>query len=85
MILNQVILSPDVIWYHPDWSKLFQVEMDASRFGIGAGIGAVLAQESNCSIRTVRFASCAFNNTESRSRGYYASRTVHSQMEAGTI
>ena len=35
--------------------------MDASRFGIGA----VLAQENNGSTRPVRFASRAFNNTES--------------------
>ena len=60
--IKSVILSPDVILYHPDWSKPFQVETDTSRFGIGA----VLAQENNGSIRPVRFALHAFNNTESR-------------------
>ena len=47
--------------YRPDWSKPFQVETDSSRFGIGA----VLAQENNSSIRPVRFTSHSFNNTES--------------------
>ena len=60
--IKSVILSPNVILYHPDWSKPFQVETDASRFGIGL----VLTQENNGSIRPVRFASRAFNNTESR-------------------
>ena len=60
--IKSVILSPDVILYHPDWSKPFQVETDASRFGIGA----VLPQEHNGSIRPVWFTSRAFNNTESR-------------------
>ena len=60
--IKSVILSPDVILYHPNWSKPFQVETDASRFAIGA----VLVQENNGSIRPVRFASRAFNYTESR-------------------
>ena len=60
--IKSVILSLDVILYHPDWSKPYQVETDASRFGIGA----VLAQENNGSIRPVQFASRAFNDTESR-------------------
>ena len=59
--IKSVILSSDVILYCPDWSKPFQVEIDASRFGIGA----VLVQENRGSIRPVRFTSHAFNSTES--------------------
>ena len=70
--IKSVILSPNVILYHPDWSKPFQVEKDASHFGIGA----VLAQEHNGSICPVRFASRALHNTES------SWETMHQELYA---
>ena len=60
--LKTALLSPDIILFHPDWDKEFEVHTDASK----VGCGAMLAQRHNGILRPVRFASRAFSATESR-------------------
>ena len=60
--LKSAIVSPNVMLYHPDWQRPFEVHTDASK----RGVGAMLAQEVEGKLRPVRFASRAFSDTESR-------------------
>ena len=60
--LKSLIVSPDAMLYHPDWSKPFEIHTDASK----RGVGAMLAQQINQELKPVRFASHAFSEIESR-------------------
>ena len=59
--LNQILISPSVMLYHPGWDLPFKVHVDASKHGVGA----MVPQNHNGHIRSVRFLSRAFNKTES--------------------
>ena len=48
--LKHALLSDQVVLYHPDWTVLFQVHVDASKIGVGA----MLAQEKDGYFRPVR-------------------------------
>jgi len=61
--LKQAITFPDVMLFHPDWNAPFELlHVGASQLGCGA----MLAQEKDCFLRPVRFASRAFTQAESR-------------------
>ena len=59
--LKLLIISPDVILYHPDWSKPFEIHTDASK----RGVGVMLAQQINQALKPIRFTSRAFSEIES--------------------
>lgn len=60
--LKQIIISPNIMLYHPDWNTEFELHVDASKLGCGA----MLAQMKDGILRPVRFASKAFSPAESR-------------------
>ena len=60
--LKTVLVSPDIMLFHPNWDHPFEVHTDASKIGCGA----MLAQYHGDKLRPVRFASRSFSPTESR-------------------
>ena len=59
--LKTALVSPDLMLYHPDFDKPFEVHTDASKYSTGA----MLAQWHDNELRPVRYASRAFTQTES--------------------
>ena len=59
--LKQILISPSVILYHPNWDLPFEVHVDANKHGAGA----MLAQNHRGHICPVQFLSRAFNKMES--------------------
>ena len=59
--LKAALVSPDLMLYHPDFDKPFEVHTDASKYDTGA----MLSQWHDHELRPVRYASRAFTQTES--------------------
>ena len=58
--LKDALISPDTMFYHPDWNSPFELHTDASKHGIGAK----LAQWHEGALRPVKFASRSFTTVE---------------------
>ena len=65
--LKRAVLFPSIILSHPNWENHFEVHCNASK----KGCGAILAQYKDGKLRPIRFASRAFNETESLSPTTY--------------
>ena len=60
--LKQAFLSPEIMLYHPDWNRPFELHTDASKHGVRA----MLSQMHDGQLCPVKFASRSFTPTESR-------------------
>ena len=60
--LEDVLISPDVMLYHPDFTRPFELHTDASKHGCGA----MLAQLHDGELRGIKFASRSFTPVEAR-------------------
>ena len=58
--LKTVLVSPDLMLYHPDFDKPLEVNTDASKYDTGA----MLAQWHDNELRPVRYASRAFTQND---------------------
>ena len=59
--MKHALTSPDNMLHHPDFTKPFEVDTDASKHGCGA----VLGQVADGKLRPVKFSSRSFSPTES--------------------
>ena len=60
--LKTALISPDIMLFHPDWNKHFEIHTDASI----VGCDAMLAQRHEGQLKPVGYASRSFSPTESR-------------------